>query len=588
MLPSPETTEDQKEINKFAERSKIAEILKPQPELDQAGFKRQIYTHGDITFSFRGREELPEFQTMKTSPTELLGSQPIHVDQDDYQKYVSNVQGAEATTAAPNNKHYLVTKDIQGVLELAIKLGASDTTLGKMPKETRVGTYSEESLALIDKLIAANCIEDNGVWGNKLTGGDSEAVVVLALLGNAEANKYLNAKLEQMEGLDATRDEKSVDDKSPIDFDKKVCVHATNYMPTKNSDGSYEVQTTGDATGYKHVRNTIHVALNFKVASHMMGNWGQTPYVLLSPMRQMMDANGTPKSAQERDTWWTRNPGETLNFPNPVMVTPGETPFNMLYVVGEKSAVFKGENYTVDDWLKVEKLSKTNIRLRDCLRSVLFADYSDEPEILTSINSDWDIEELAKTLVNKYISNKSLVKEGEDSSFSDTLRFGLNLQENIEALEQDFKVPGKVSVTERVTNVLEKAGARTAFKGKSEGFNSSLEKLSSFIAKKIESEMYAKISYLTTAAAIRIMGFKPEMEENWPSRHNDSPYALFTNRHYRPINQAREVIGEDDDGSEIRGKFNWTKYDPYWTVLPEIDSKTRRVMYASGAFNSRE
>jgi len=47
------------------------------------------------------------------------------------------------------------------------------------------------------------------------------------------------------------------------------------------------------------------------------------------------------------------------------------------------------------------------------------------------------------------------------------------------------------------------------------------------------------------------------------------------------------VIGKDNGGTEIKGKFDWTKFNSIWAELPRVDSKTRRVMYASGAFNSR-
>ena len=88
-----------------------------------------------------------------------------------------------------------------------------------------------------------------------------------------------------------------------------------------------------------------------------------------------------------------------------------------------------------------------------------------------------------------------------------------------------------------------------------------LDKLSSYITKNIEGEIFSKISSQATEATIRKMGFSPTEGGNWPSAHAGSSYDWFTKGHYFSIDEAKEVIGRDDDGTEIKGKFDWTKFN---------------------------
>lgn len=38
-----------------------------------------------------------------------------------------------------------------------------------------------------------------------------------------------------------------------------LCAHVTNYMPAKDENGNFFIQTTAMATGYKRCRPTVHV-----------------------------------------------------------------------------------------------------------------------------------------------------------------------------------------------------------------------------------------------------------------------------------------------------------------------------------------
>ena len=573
----------------FLERSKILENnFIVTTEVDQVGFKRHVYSYGEISFSFRGKEELPIHKSIKDFKTVFVGSDPTHVDKDDYAEYKTGlIQNRDKAT---QKSHYLATKDLEGVISLAINLGSTDPNLEKTLKEVRLGGYSGKSLDLIDKLIAANCItDDQNLWEDSLSGADAEALVILSLLGDNEANEYLDSKLEEMRKLDMQRESQDkTENEFPVDINKQACVHATRFRPVVNSDGSHEVKTLSDATNFEFLRNTIHVSLNHKVVSHMMGKWDQAPYVLISPMKKMVDINGPPISDQEWDTWWTRNPGETLKFPDAVLVEPGEMPFNTLFVIGEKKAIFKGDDYTVDDWLKAEKLTGSRVDILRSFRSILFADFSEHPEIYNFLEANWDIEKLSQILIEKHFPNESYPGERKGESFTQMINFGNPPWEDVEKFEQTFKNPGKTPITDKIASVLEKDGIQSAFKRNKKSMETATKKLAKYISEKIEGEIFAGLTSLVTKEVVRKMGFEPTGGGNWPSAHAESPYNWLTRGHVVAIDEAKETLGVDEMGEKIKGKFIWNKFEPVWKTLPKIDSKTRRVMHASGAFNSRE
>lgn len=574
----------------FSERTRIVEkFLEPHDVTDQAGFKRRIYKQKNTRFSFRGREELPVMETVKNSQTVLLGSRPVHIDANDYQEYESQFAPNENKNELDNLEScYLATKDLSGVLALAAKLGAEDPDLINMLQEIKSGIYSEKSLALIDRLIAANNVKDDGSgWDDSFAGGDAEAVVVLSLMGNKEANNYLNSKLKQMNKLDKLRE--SQEDKVEIDkhIDQQVCVHATSFKPNKFGENGYEIKTTGDATNFEYVRNTIHVALNHKVVSHWMGNWDQSSYTILSPMKDVVEMNGSPKSDQEWDIWWTRNPGETLKFPNAIIVESGKTPPETLYVKEDKLKTFKDGEYTIDDLLNTEQFASCNIRTFNDFKSIFFISKFENKQLKESLDLNWNIEKLAQLFVEKYFPDEKYPGERKNKEYSYIIQYCISRYGDLDNFEQNFRTAANLSVAERVKQIFEDINISTAYIGSADNFEKAAIELSVSVSKKIESEIFSELSSTVVKNTIKEMGYEYTGGGNWPSAHNGSPYDWITRSHSAAIDIAKEVIGTDDDGNEIKGKFDWTKFKPIWQKLPDVDPKTRRVAYASGAFNSR-
>lgn len=136
-------------------------------------------------------------------------------------------------------------------------------------------------------------------------------------------------------------------------------------------------------------------------------------------------------------------------------------------------------------------------------------------------------------------------------------------------------------------DILNDLGASLAFRGEEEDFEKTLKTLSEYIAKDIEGDIFGKLSSLVVSQTVEKMGYKATGGGNWPSAHNGSSYDWLTKGHYVAVDNAKKLGDVEDNRTKIRGDFDWTKFDPTWYVLPDVNAKTRRVIYASGAFNSR-
>jgi len=126
-------------------------------------------------------------------------------------------------------------------------------------------------------------------------------------------------------------------------------VHATNYMPIENPDGSVEITPHHLIDNGVIPRNTTHFALNHRVSGHMLGNWDAAPYAIIAPYEEMVSKNGIPAGFLATDTYWASGLDQRLVIPQATMVMPGEPSNGQLFDVSLAKTVYKHKGFTQED-----------------------------------------------------------------------------------------------------------------------------------------------------------------------------------------------------------------------------------------------
>lgn len=133
-------------------------------------------------------------------------------------------------------------------------------------------------------------------------------------------------------------------------MDNWCLVHATRYMPPRNSDGHVFIPTTSMATNFDIVRPTVHATLNHVVSSNSGGNWDDAPYVILAPYNHVVNLNGNPQEISQYDTYFVPNPDTGLVLPkNAYLIQPSNDEYGELYAIGEHGARYKTNNFTNEE-----------------------------------------------------------------------------------------------------------------------------------------------------------------------------------------------------------------------------------------------
>jgi len=135
-------------------------------------------------------------------------------------------------------------------------------------------------------------------------------------------------------------------DPASIDPERLVLVHATSFEPQRGTDGSVELRTRFDTTGY--ARASLHFTLNHRVVSHMYGQWDGSGYVVVAPYAGAQGRNGDPANLLGVDTWWQCNPGEAVALPGAVVVRLDPNVHDLMTRVG-RDVVVKSSNFTEAD-----------------------------------------------------------------------------------------------------------------------------------------------------------------------------------------------------------------------------------------------
>ncbi|TSC90027.1 MAG: hypothetical protein G01um10145_458 [Microgenomates group bacterium Gr01-1014_5] len=252
----------------------------------------------------------------------------------------SGSSGPEYQKALNDGKAtFLVESSPQGLLDLYFHLGGNDSQIREARKLTVVNwKFTPQVRDLIDRVVAGNIVDTNGVAANKENKREGEVLAVLLLIGDEAAKTLSSEKLAQLEKHDQERDaqanEKLLEHsknfpvtQEALKVEELVCVHLTRFKPVMNPEtGRYEIRSTFDSTRGLSPRTTLHFSMNHPVVSHMYGSWEGAGYAVIIPFKSALEANGKPTQLNTVDSFWELPVGGSFEMPEgSVFVEGGKT-----------------------------------------------------------------------------------------------------------------------------------------------------------------------------------------------------------------------------------------------------------------------
>jgi hypothetical protein len=566
----------------------VAEKCNTRQEQDDSSALRSVYTFNGATFSFRGREEMPIYETASQSNTTVLGEQSLYTEPEVFSSYTQKL--AEHDPDSP--QHFAASKTLLGVVELAIRLGSKDESLSKLRGELAEGKYSERALAIIDAITACDYLEYGEFEGKPTC--DGEALVVLALLGdkdaqNAVANKVESLRYFEQQQREHQAREQSLDrsEAEPLNPEELCVVHATQYKPENQGDGKFAVRTTFDATKGNVPRNSIHTTLNHKVESHMYGSWEGAGYVLVSPFNDMVQSNDVPAVLNTVDTYWTCNPGESLEFSNAVLIAPAGDTGETLFQSKGDTVEFKSEGFGLRD-LKETREMLTHGREEGALDRDIESTVFDYFQLdFGKARDDFDCEAATQHLGDYFY---------DDSNRQHTPAILLKLIDCI-GDESSDDVP---SISEVLQDLLVEAGMKDCVTSGDQ--DSAVSKAANELAEEVGAKLVGHISRIATNHAISEKGFSVKSGGMWAwgdsfdvthqTHALASKLGILSGAHTGQVDSQitdswQRAKFAATEGDKENAEFDWKKFDPALEkLIPELDGASRRMLYASGLLNA--
>lgn len=366
--------------------------LKPRQIEAQEGSRHTIYTFETkdgkpVEVLFYSPNELPLVESEVKGKTVVInGDDPRWRTNEEWEDFSlmtirasANAESAQQSYAqqvkeavASGKGMLLVEAGPEALLETAEQLGMElDESLQEALSELREKRLTGAGLEVIDSVLAGNLIDDEGKFRIEHQ-HEGEALYLLSLVGDKEAQQLLAKKRGVIQESDKKRgaerkakfaEQRREDEKSgqeALELKELVAVHATRYLPKKGAE-NLEIPTSFEASGWQIPRDTIHFALNHEVAPHMYGTWEDVPYVVISPLSDMIEVNGNPTVLNTVDTFWEVGPGKRLKLPeNTAIVQPGDLPKGEIIAGVETNNVrYKASGLAPEDIITLsQELSK--------------------------------------------------------------------------------------------------------------------------------------------------------------------------------------------------------------------------------------
>lgn len=385
---------------------------------------RLIFEMGDKSFSFKSILESPTYPAQARIHTTLIGE--VSPALEDNGKDTHHLYQAEIAKITPDKvddkEHFTVDRSLKGILQLAQQINPSDDSAAVMIDEINNGVYSDRALLLLDAIDATTCMDEAGNMGKIDPYGD--AMVILALSGDAAAQAQISsrvAKLHEIDSITASEEtakiihdtkwpQKDGEQENILSLAQLSMVHTSKFLPLRDESGQIIIKTRFDTQGFS--RASLHFTVNHLVKAHLYGSWDESPFVVVAPLKGMLEQNGKPRALGGIDSWWLRNPGQPVECPNAIVVAPNDREgVPLLETLGDEIH-YKTKDYTEQDIEKILSgmFASETIALSDLPPEAQEAITEIDPKFKTAqdhFNSEYYIDERNKIIsaVNSVYQN---------------------------------------------------------------------------------------------------------------------------------------------------------------------------------------
>jgi len=404
----------------------VEQLLPHHDVLDSDRFLRSRFmvpasaTTPAFEVQFRGKEELPIVEGDSSLTNVILSSDiaPVRTSSEKFGDWKSSLTGSNESMVlgrpgSSDSRDALLSgadkpvlvhapATMEGLVDLALLL-ASDrpedsASLLSMREELATRKYSERTLDLMKQTF--NVSSSLEVDGNREQGlmlmalslsGDEGAKQAADRLSEEFDEKYVasrvgalsvNGEVETKAKFTEAGDAVDEDVIEKVREAGLVAVHTSRSVPVDGkilSTAEYNVNTAD-----QFPRDSIHLALNHTVTSHMWGDFSSQKATVIAPMAGMLELNGAPAAMADVDTYWMATAGSAIELPKEtITVELVDEPLPDGDLVDSQEGSYKISVADLRESGKVLGLAGQIKRLRDGNNNLSSSYYSDS-EYLSS------------------------------------------------------------------------------------------------------------------------------------------------------------------------------------------------------------
>lgn len=373
-------------------------------EDDQRFDRVRFDLHDGVSIVFRGREELPTFETddgdSKVTRGVLgINERPRHTSGDKYGDWTMLVTSGEpnddvferAAEEGSDRVELIAVASPEGMVEAAITLidlGRGDPAqkgrLEALRKSLQEGEINDDILKLYDDIFVASTVdvESGNMLGYTTQEGQGAGQldprapmeVALALAGDKTAVDLIKAKEAKLAALEALDEERQrrhegrTEEDAPLKQPGEllseeelevlktahlVGVHTTDLYPAEVGDGIRMMRPAAEFdknNPNSSNRNTLHWSLNHAVKSHIKGNFSAREHTIVAPLEDLARVNGAPGVLYGVDSYFVSNPGEGMFIPPEAVVISTHSDTNKPFInVDGQNIELKNGSFTAED-----------------------------------------------------------------------------------------------------------------------------------------------------------------------------------------------------------------------------------------------